>query len=80
MRLENIGDKFDTDHWGMSQQDTTVTFPLDQFANDLFNKSNKNPLIKLQSILYQELSLTGNQLYSDVVSSKTNWNLNLTQP
>lgn len=60
IRLENIGDRFDTDHWGFTPANTTVSFPLDQFAKDLFNSSNHNPKVKLSSIIYQELSLTGN--------------------
>ena len=78
VRLENIGDRFDTAPWNLSQVNTTVSFPLDQFARKLFNQSNHNPLTKLGSIVYQELSLTGNQLYSNVTSSKTNWNINMT--
>jgi hypothetical protein len=76
VRLENIGDRFDTDPFNI--QNTTVYFPLDKWARDLFNKSNNNPLTTLQTVLYSELSLTGNQLYSDVTASKTNWRLNLT--
>ena len=35
VRLENIGDRFDTDPFGLSN--TTVYFPLDQWAKNLFN-------------------------------------------
>ena len=78
LRLENIGDCFDTDRWNFSPADTTIHFPLDQFARTLFAKANWNtPSSKfnLTDVLYQEMSLTGNQLYSDVNAGKTNWRI-----
>lgn len=71
IRLENIGDRFDTDRWNLKPADTTVQFPLDQVARDLFAKANWNNARNISSIVYSELSLTGNQLYSDVVAGKT---------
>lgn len=78
VRLENIGDRFDTDRWAFPS--TTISFPLDQFSRNLFAQSNLDPKTNLTSVLYQELSLTGNQLYSDVLASKTAWSLNTTAP
>ncbi len=42
LRIENIGDKFDTDYNGLNKQQTTVQFPLDSFAKELFSKANWN--------------------------------------
>jgi len=42
VRLENIGDRFDTDSWNLTPANTTVYFPLDKWARDLFNNSNVN--------------------------------------
>jgi hypothetical protein len=42
LRVENIGDKFDTDYNGLNKQQTTVQFPLDSFAKELFAKANWN--------------------------------------
>ena len=80
LRLENIGDRFDTDRFpnNFDPNDTTIRFPLDQFARNLFARANWNtPAAKynLTNILYQELSLTGNQLYSEVNAGKTNWRI-----
>ena len=78
IRLENIGDRLDTDRWNFKPADTTVQFPLDSFARGLFAKANWNtPASKytLNNITYQELSLTGNQLYSEVNAGKTNWRI-----
>jgi hypothetical protein len=74
IRLENIGDRFDTDRWNFAN--TSAVFPLDSFAKDLFAKANwNNTKYTLNSISYQELSLTGNQLYTDVNAGKTNWRI-----
>jgi hypothetical protein len=60
VRLENIGDKFDTDHWNLNQNATKVVFPLDSFIRDLFNQSNPSKKYAISNITYNELSLTGN--------------------
>lgn len=60
VRLENIGDKFDTDHWNLNQDSTKVVFPLDSFIRDLFNQSNPSNKYAISNITYNELSLTGN--------------------
>ena len=78
LRLENTGDRFDTDRWNFSPTDTPIRFPLDQFARTFFAKAIWNtPASKfnLTDVLYQEMSLTGNQLYSDVNDGKTNWRI-----
>ena len=40
LRIENIGDKFDTDYNSLTRNQTTVNFALDQFARDLFARAN----------------------------------------
>jgi hypothetical protein len=76
IRVENLGDRFDTDDVGLSQASTTVNFNLDLFARNLFAQANAaNKGWNITNILYSELSLSGNQLYSESISSKTNWRL-----
>jgi hypothetical protein len=76
IRLENIGDRFDTDKWQL--KNTSFSFPLDQFVRKLFNDSTHKPNTRLDSIIYSEMSLTGNQLYNDLTAGKTNWRINMT--
>ncbi|CDW74355.1 glycosyl hydrolases family 38 protein [Stylonychia lemnae] len=73
LRVENIGDKFDTDYRSLSIDDTSITFDILDFAVRLFNASNKNP-IKLNYLDVKELALSGNQLLKDMVKTKTDWN------
>jgi hypothetical protein len=76
VRLENIGDRYDTDDVKLSSSQTTVVYNLDSFARDLFAKANwKNKGINLTSVIYTEMGLSSNQAYTNVVNSKTNWNI-----
>jgi len=45
LRVENIGDKFDTDYKGLKPADTTITVDLDDWAQKFFNAANiKKPV------------------------------------
>jgi hypothetical protein len=54
-------------------------FNLTDVATKLFAQANPTNGVKLGKIDIKEVSLTGNQLYTDVVASKTKWRLNTTQ-
>lgn len=65
IRFENIGDKFDRDE----QQ---LIVDVYNFTKALFDLANAGKA-ELNSINILEVSLTGNQKYTDMVKSKTNW-------
>ena len=39
VRLENIGDRFDTDHWNLTTS-SSVTVDLEELCQNLFNEAN----------------------------------------
>lgn len=59
MRIENIGDKFDTDYRGENINGTAIAVDLNDFAVRFFNASNAKP-IALKDVLISELALSGN--------------------
>ena len=73
MRVENIGDKFDTDYKGATIADTSITIDLEEWALRFFDASNKKAGVVVNNVTFSELSLTANQPISDVISSKTKW-------
>lgn len=73
LRIENIGDRFDTSPFG-----NTLTINLTDWVHSMFMVANPSGYA-LNQVNFTEVSLTGNQHYSTVVSSKTNWRLNLTE-
>ena len=77
IRLENIGDRFDTKPFGLSPNQTTVTVNLTDMVHEMFHVANPTGY-KINQINFTEVTLTGNQLYSQSVASKTMWRLNLT--
>ena len=59
LKVENIGDKFDTDYKSLTIDETSITVDIEDLAVRIFNASNKNP-VKLNYIEVKELSLSGN--------------------
>lgn len=44
LRLEHIGDKFDTDYRSLTIDDTSIKIDVEDWAIKFFNAANKNPV------------------------------------
>jgi hypothetical protein len=67
IRLENIGDRFDTKPFGLSPAQTTVTVNLTDMVHEIFHVANPTGF-KINQINFTEVTLTGNQQYQQSVA------------
>ena len=64
VRFENLADRFD------AQSNVTSYLNLNKFADNLYSDVNN---AKPQSVLIEEISLSGNQLLSDLTKNYPKW-------
>ena len=59
LRVENIGDRFDTDPLGLKPNQTTITVNLTDFVHKMFMTANPSGYV-LNQVNFTEVTLTGN--------------------
>lgn len=59
LRVENVGDLFDTTYKGLTIQDTSITVDLKDWAQKFIATANTKP-VAVKEILISELALSGN--------------------